>query len=552
MLGPVYVLQFNNMKINKYMILLVSLGAQVACSTDAYITRGDRLLAAGDLGQAQAAYERGLHLHPTSASLRLHLAQVQSQALDGWLTQIESAVDAADFAHAQDLLAHAHTYASACHDPARRDKIDWIHDHLAEYAQQRAKVLQSQGDVVHAVALAEASAQRFGLPADAGALHAMRAAGIARYRRLARNLAQHHPGSAAVQLAMAERLGDSDVHPKDVAALWQRFADRACYQTPTVDVRVKSGSESEALGLALRQSVAADLDQWRSQCGHGQNPLRVSVDVASIETDDRSVTVPAAVARPGSTVLAEDSTQVNEPVWDTVTAQVNEKRMRTVVHRDCRDTGANHQLVCSQWREQVERPVPVERLKVIQCDHLHTYPRVLPHVPDKDVVRFERGIMSRRMIVRGFLRVGADVPQAFAVTVVSEDAGHPEIRRDDIVVPADPLEIQSVAEMVHHAAERVASLAVVTARQATFEVASAWADQAAELSASDPEGAEELYLQTLGEGWDGGHGVRSFFLTRYGMPAQDVLAHLNQALGRRALPPGATSTADLALFYPRP
>jgi predicted TPR repeat methyltransferase len=136
--------------------------------------------------------------------------------------------------------------------------------------------------------------------------------------------------------------------------------------------------------------------------------------------------------------------------------------------------------------------------------------------------------------------------------VVSEDAGHPEIRRDDIVIPADPLVVQNVSEMVHDAAERVARLAVVAARQATFDAAATMADRAAELSPNDPEAAEELYLQTLGEGWDGGQAVRSFFLARYGMPADEVLTNLNHVLGRRPPPPGATSTADLALFYPRP
>ena len=542
----------NNMKTVKYILVLVGTLALAACSSEAFVARGDRSLAAGDLAQAQAAYEQGLHLHPTSSPLRMRLVQAQGRTLDSWLSQIEAAVDAADFGRTQDLLTKAHAYASTCDDPPRRDKIDWIHDHLAEYAQQRARALQSQGDAIRAVALAEASAHRFGTPADGAELHAMRVEGIARYRRSARNLMQSHPGSAALQLAMAGRLGDTDVQARDVAALWQRFTKRACYQAPTVDVRVKSGTESEALAGELRQSVGDDLEQWRSECGHGSNPLRVSVDVASIETDDRSMTAPAAIARPGSTALVEDSTQINEPVWDTITAQVREPRLRSMVHRDCRDTGANHHLTCSEWRETVQRPMPVDRLKVIQRDHMHAYPRVLPHVPEAEVVRFERGMMSRRMVVRGYLQVGTDTPQAFAVTVVSEDAGHPEIRRDDIVVPADPLVVQNVPDMVHDAAERVAQLAVVAARQATFDAAATLADRAAELGTTDPEAAEELYLQTLGEGWDGGHAVRAFFLTRYGMPADEVLANLNHVLGRRAPPPGATSTADLALFYPRP
>ncbi len=540
------------MKTVKYMILWLGLVLQVACSSDAFVARGDRLLAVGDLEQAQAVYQRGLHMHPTSTPLRMRLVQAQSRALDGWMAQVEAAVDSADFARAQDLLAQARAFASSCDDPNRRDKIDWIHDHLAEYAQRRAKALQSQGDAIRAVALAEAGAKHFGAPADGAVLQAMRVEGIARYRRSARNLMQSHPGSAALQLAMAGRLGDTDVQAHDVSMLWQRFTKRACYHMPSVDVRIKSGTESEAMASALRLSVSSDLDVWRSQCGRGTNPLRVSVEVASIETDDRSVTVPGAMARPGSTALVEDSAQVNEPVWDTITTQITAPRLRAVTHRDCRDTGSNHQLTCSQWRETVQRPTQVERLKVIQRDHMHAYPHALPHVPESEVVRFERGIMSRRMIVRGYLQVGADAPQAFAVTVVSEDAGHPEIRRDDVTVPADPLVLQDVTQMVHNAAQHVADLAVVAAREATFEAAATMADRAADLSTTDPEAAEELYLQTLGAGWDGGHAVRTFFLARYGMPADEVLACLNRVLGRRAPPPGATSTADLALFYPRP
>src|SRR5439155_22208591 len=112
-------------------------------------------------------------------------------------------------------------------------------------------------------------------------------------------------GSAAIQLAMAKRVG-GEVAVGEVRKLWNRFAEPTCFAKPTVAV-VDRTNKAGALIAKIESTAQKELDDLRERCGEGARKLGVQIDLDKVDLVDDKKTERAAKPLPGYNIKTEET-----------------------------------------------------------------------------------------------------------------------------------------------------------------------------------------------------------------------------------------------------
>jgi len=530
------------------LVVLVIAALMAGCAVRQHLKRGDQALKDGNFNDAIAAYEEALRVAPGHTGAHERIRRARRFAVRDRLEIADQALSAGKLASALRYAMQARRMPLDLEDVNLVRRIDATVDKAAQLAKNRVRDYVDRGHFLNAVGLSQHIVDASpGVESREVWAGKVRQLAIGHYTSLAEELSGSKlAGSAAIQLAMARKVG-AEVKVGDVQALWNRFAEPTCFAEPKVKVVDKSGKARE-LGAKIETTARTELQKLRDQCGDGNRPIGVTIQLTKVDLRDDTSKQTAAKPLPGVEIKTEEIYYEEETY--TVIEEVTEYeiQIKKEERRDCAPRPGKPRG-CHKWIKEVEVKVPkkvkkeVEKIRRIE----KTRPIKEPLPPDK-VLSYEVTTVKRRVSYQGTIEITGEVKvkRPFEVERISNDTSNAEARTEGMVIPADPLEAKSMTTLVAEAAESVAE----DVRKAVADGVSVWAQRYQKeaekrvLGGQMPQ-AEELYLKLLALGAEGGDGMRKFFNDRYGRRVEKVMDLLASALGR-SVPKRVATGADSA------
>ena len=507
------------------------------CAVREHLKRGERFLKAGEHDKAIAAYEEALRISPGHERAHEGIRTARRAAVRDKLKVADEALSAGELAAALRHAMQARRMPLDLEDTELVRRIDGTVDEAAKLAGETVNQYIHKGHFLSAVELSEQIVE-----ASAGAMARedwaanVKKSAIEYYTSQAQELgSKGFAGSAAIQLAMAKRLG-AEVEVTDIQQLWNRFAEPTCFAEPAIDVVAKS-DQAKGLSAKIETTARRELETLRAQCGEGMRPLGVEIALSKVEIVDDQNTTRAYKPLPGVELKTEEEYFVEEPY--TVVEEVTEYdvKMEQKERRDCAPLPGQPRG-CRTWVEDVEVKIPktvkkeVEKVRRIR----KTRPVTDPLPPEK-VLSYDVTTVSRQVSYEGVVELNgeAETKRSFTVSRESTDASNDAASKQGLTIPADPLDAKSVSALAAEAAEGVAQEVQASVAAAVTKWAADYEAQARERVVNGSMAlAEETYLKLLALGAEGSENLSRFFDDRYGRPVGDVMFTLAVGLGRQS------------------
>ncbi len=506
-------------------VLMVLLSA---CGGSLWVQKGDALLSEKRYDEAVEAYERALRESPSDEAAQTGIANARREQALEIIIRAERELDEGRFVAAMREALRARAMPLDLDDVSLTRRIDRAIERISDNSDDQVQRSLEEERYLDAVLLAEQL-----LSVDESRrdwAQSVRRRAVDYYRLLAgRAREADHPGSAALRYAIARDIG-GDVAREVVEEAWAEFREPNCFANPELTLKTP-GRVDEDVVQRIRTVVDDELRALQSRCGVGGRPLEALLQIDEAQSRNLEEQVQAAAPLPGVSLETEEVYYEEIPYTEVEEVTTYETRVETIEHRDCAPRPG--QRGCRTWTEEVERKVPVvERREVQKTRRSERRRPVKKALPDDQVVRYEKTVVTRSVRYRGTLAVsGRAYP--FEVYEESVDTAHDAVRERGVNLPEDPLRVRSLEEVQ---AEADALLALEIRRALQKAVAA----RAAELDAlgaeyarkGDRSAAEEAYLAKLVIGGEVSRAMERFFDRDYGRSVPEVMRALLVVLGR--------------------
>ncbi len=505
----------------------------VGCAAAQHISRGDDLAAKGKYQEAIAAFQKALRVSPGNSSAEEGIRDARREAVRAVLVDARQKLQKGEYAAALADGMRARRMPLDLDEVELAGDIDEAISRASRRAEDKVQQWSEAGLFLLAVELADQVARASPSESRTKWAAEVKAKAAEHYGSLAGQLTEGKlPGSAAMQLAMAKRIG-TEVESARVSALWDEFTEPICFAQPAVTIEV-SGAPGGEVAAIIERAAIAELDALRQRCGEGTRPLGVVIELTDLSVVDEKETSQAAKALPGSGVETVEVYYEERPY--TVEEEVTEyeTRIEKQERRDCAPRPGKPRG-CQTWVEDVEVTVPVKRMKEVRkVERIKkTRPAKGPFPPD-EVVTFEITTVTRKIKFMGSVAVvGAEgEPRQLEVSLESSDSANAEVQHPKMLVAADPMEVKEMPELVAEAGGLVSA----ELRKGVSAAVAQWSRADSELARKRVlEGqlpqAEELYLRLIALGATDDPNLGKFFRDRYGRAVGTVMDYLLQAMG---------------------
>lgn len=518
-------------------IRVLSLGlafAFVACANRQHLDLGQQLLRKGQFAAAIDEFQEALKETPANAEAQKGIREARRGAVRTELDQADKALQGGQFAEGlrHALLARGLPLDLEDVDLVRR--IDDTIGRAAQLAEEQARGWMASGRYIDAVDLADQIVEASpGVASRKGWADEVHKTASEHYLGLASQYgSQGLPGSAAIQLALALRVGAS-VERAQVEATWGGFAQATCFAAPSVKVADRSGKAADAVAL-VEASAKTELDALRNRCGEGTRPLGASIELARVAILDETKATKAAKPLPGVTIETEEVYVEETPYTEVEEVTEYDTRIEKKELRDCAPRPGQPRG-CRTWTEEQEVKVPRQVKREVQkVRRVEKRRPITTPLPEDKVLQYEVRTTTRRVTVEGTISVeGFADARKFSVVAESVDSANDAVTKAGLTIQADPLEVKALEAVRQDAASAVAN----ELRAAVAAAVASWSTQYGKVAQERfREGmmpqAEEEYLRLLALGVGASEGMDRFFNDRYGKSVGSLMTMLAVALGR--------------------
>jgi len=505
------------------------------CAVQKLLNQGDKLLQEREYLKAIDTYSEALRISPENSTVHEHIKVARREHVRSKLAEAEAALAAGELAKALGDATRVRRMPLDLEDVELVRRIDGVIAKAAATAEERVNGYVAKGHFLLAVDLSQQIvAASPGVATREAWAAEVRSKAILHYVALAKSMrSEGHHGSAAIQLAVAKRLG-GEVAVPDVRELWNRFAEPTCFAAPHVEVLDRSGKAQE-LRAKIQTTAIAELEKVRAACGDGTRELGVRIELSKVDVGDMSTTRRAAKALPGVEVETEEVYFIEEPYTEVETYTEYDVHMEKRELRDCAPRPGKERG-CSTWVEEVEVKTPIIKTRDVQKVRQirKTRPKDGP-LPEDKVLTYTVTSVTRHVTYEGVVTLSGEVDKTrtFSITRESADESNEAVAGKGLSIPADSLVVKSMGDLVAEAAEALAEEVRLAVAESVREWIARYEEQArSRVLAGQMPQAEELYLKELALGVGQSQPLSEFFADRYGRSVTEVIDMLGVALGR--------------------
>lgn len=521
-------------KNGRQVVCLLAMWMVVGCAAREHLVRGDGFLKQGRHADAIMEYERVLEGEPDNEEAQQGIRKARRLAVRIELKQANRNLKQGNYAKALRGALRARRMPLDLEDVDLVQKIDSTIASTAKAAEKRVREFIGRKHYIPAVELADSIVHASpGEKAREFWAEDIRKQAVAYYDTLGKKLRAKRPGSAAIQLALKKRALGEKVERGAMAPLWDRFASPICFGTPVVKISDPSGRLGE-VGTSLQGRLVGALKGFQERCGEGTRPLGLKIQFSEVKVVDGTDTREAAQALPGVRVKTEEVYYEEVPYTEMVEVKEFETRVEKQERRDCAPRPGKPRG-CRTWVEDVEVKVPVIRKKEVQKVRRIERKRPIKNLPDAKVVKYDVTTVTRQITYGGTIGIKgvSFAPSRFTVSHESVDSSHGEVNSRGVFIKADPLRVESLAEVEKRAGTKLFLRIKEVLGRAVTEWTHEMRSNARQNSADGNfAAAEEGYLALVALGAAPGKELEDFFNKRYGLGVHNVLDTVSPAVGR--------------------